>query len=239
MDGCPIKMPIFNGNFPARSCRVQTRDLVMLTWTTSQALSWRLGLVIDGILMDSIWSRDNWSRGWGAKSPGVVGCDTSWVWRSTTGFWDTVVHFQTNSYYPPWEPLEWTFIKASGLDFELAEKPTSAENVDIGYSRNSKFVAAWFQGRLFMPIGGMLCLILYSWLVAWYEFDLHSSQMYRKYQGQQRAGSEKVWWAVSSPSGSVQQSREGCIISLEFVGLVCKLISPILSNPSRLETFHV
>lgn len=29
---------------------------------------------------------------------------------------------------------------ASGLDFELAEKPTSAENVDIGYSRNSKFV---------------------------------------------------------------------------------------------------
>lgn len=147
MDGCPIKMPLFNGNFPARSCRVQTRDLVMLTWTTSQAPSWRLGLVIDGILMDSIWSRDNWSRGWGAKSPGVVGCDTSWVW-STTGFWDTVVHFQTNPYYPLWEPLEWTFIKASGLDFELAEKPTSAENVDIGYSRNSKFVAAWFQGRL-------------------------------------------------------------------------------------------
>eukprot|EP00438_Fugacium_kawagutii_P030122 Skav205181 [mRNA] locus=scaffold1333:80291:82366:+ [translate_table: standard] len=29
---------------------------------------------------------------------------------------------------------------ANGLDFELAEKPTSAENVDIGYSRNSKFV---------------------------------------------------------------------------------------------------
>ncbi|CAJ1359213.1 unnamed protein product [Effrenium voratum] len=28
----------------------------------------------------------------------------------------------------------------AGLDFELAEKPTSAENVDIGYSRNSKFV---------------------------------------------------------------------------------------------------
>ncbi|CAK9090803.1 Condensin complex subunit 2 (Barren homolog) (Chromosome assembly protein xCAP-H) (Chromosome-associated protein H) (Non-SMC condensin I complex subunit H) [Durusdinium trenchii] len=29
---------------------------------------------------------------------------------------------------------------ANGLDFELAEKPTSAENVDIAYSRNSKFV---------------------------------------------------------------------------------------------------
>eukprot|EP00913_Durusdinium_trenchii_P006816 g6407.t1 len=28
---------------------------------------------------------------------------------------------------------------ANGLDFELAEKPTSAENVDIAYSRNSKF----------------------------------------------------------------------------------------------------
>jgi len=29
---------------------------------------------------------------------------------------------------------------ADGLDFELAEAPTTAENIDIGYSRNSKFV---------------------------------------------------------------------------------------------------
>ena len=52
--------------------------------------------------------------------------------------------------------------EAGGLDFELAEKPTLAENVDIGYSRNSKFVAAglvgscaWGVGKGWEAVGGV------------------------------------------------------------------------------------
>lgn len=44
-------------------------------------------------------------------------------------------------------------LQANGLDFELAEKPTSAENVDIGYSRNSKFVDS-------RPQSGLMFLVL-------------------------------------------------------------------------------
>ena len=38
--------------------------------------------------------------------------------------------------------LDMSNAEANGLDFELAEKPKCAENVDIAYSRNSKFVDA-------------------------------------------------------------------------------------------------
>ena len=49
-------------------------------------------------------------------------------------------------------------LQANGLDFELAEKPTSAENVDIGYSRNSKFVDS-------CPIFGLMFLVFeISWI---------------------------------------------------------------------------
>ncbi len=49
-------------------------------------------------------------------------------------------------------------LQANGLDFELAEKPTSAENVDIGYSRNSKFVDS-------CPIFGLMFMVFeISWI---------------------------------------------------------------------------